>query len=166
MGCTAVAFSFCSLRMHQVNLFTIQHIIFIILLMLCFKSYSLIGDLDLLLINLVLLQYIGYGIEGSILVLQTCLDHLNIYENDLKNMKLAPVIGSVFRYILEKPNFTTIICESLRTAAVNETLLENLCNALQLSSSEKIGVGLALSDSENLDIRMCGKLNTPPLFPS
>ncbi|KAM7476295.1 hypothetical protein LguiB_023538 [Lonicera macranthoides] len=104
-----------------------------------------------------LCQYIGYGIEGSILVLQTCLDNLNIYENDLKNMKLAPVIASVFKHILEKPNFSTIICESLRTAAVNETFLENLCNALRLSSSEKIGFGLALSDSENLDIRMCGK---------
>ncbi|KAM7472074.1 hypothetical protein LguiA_010257 [Lonicera macranthoides] len=103
------------------------------------------------------IMYIGYGIEGSILVLQTCLDNLNIYENDLKNMKLAPVIASVFKHILEKPNFSTIICESLRTAAVNETLLENLCNALRLSSSEKIGFGLALSDSENLDIRMCGK---------
>ncbi|CAA2972771.1 Hypothetical predicted protein [Olea europaea subsp. europaea] len=56
-----------------------------------------------------------------------------------------------------KPNFSTVFCESLKTAAVNEESLQSLSDALHLSASERIGLGLALSDSENLDIRMCGK---------
>lgn len=102
-------------------------------------------------------QYIGYGTEGSILLLQTCLDSLNEHGKDLKNMQLEPVLIAVFKYMLEKPNFSTVFCESLRSTAVSEEFLENLSTAFQLSASEKIGFGLALSDSENLDIRMCGK---------
>ncbi|CAI9769351.1 unnamed protein product [Fraxinus pennsylvanica] len=103
-----------------------------------------------------LCQYAAYGMEGSILVLQTCLDHLNIYGN-LKNMQLHPVYASIFKHMLDKPNFSTVFCGSLRTAAVNEEFLQNLSDALHLSVYEKMGVGLALSDAENLDIRMCGK---------
>ncbi|KAK4414642.1 CCR4-NOT transcription complex subunit [Sesamum alatum] len=99
----------------------------------------------------------AHGMEGSILLLQTCLDHLNIYGKDLKNAKLHPIYSSIFKHILDKPNFSTVFSESLRTAAINEGLLQNLSGALQLSVSEKIGIGLALSSSENHDIRMCGK---------
>ncbi|KAF5959204.1 hypothetical protein HYC85_000413 [Camellia sinensis] len=101
--------------------------------------------------------YIGYGTEGSMLLLQTCLDHLNIYGRDLKNMQLEPIFGSIFKYILDKPNFSTVLSESLRSTVINEDFLESLSNALNLSATEKIGIGLALSDSENLDISMCGK---------
>ncbi|KAL7203784.1 hypothetical protein ACSBR2_016943 [Camellia fascicularis] len=104
-----------------------------------------------------LCQYIGYGTEGSMLLLQTCLDHLNIYGRDLKNMQLEPIFGSIFKYILDKPNFSTVLSESLRSTVINEDFLESLSNALNLSATEKIGIGLALSDSENLDISMCGK---------
>ncbi|KAL6965062.1 hypothetical protein U1Q18_036119 [Sarracenia purpurea var. burkii] len=104
-----------------------------------------------------LCQYVGYGTEGSILVLQTCLDHLSIHGKDLKNLQLEPIFGSIFKYVLDKPNFSTVLCESLRSAAINEDFLENLSNALHLSVCEKIGIGLALSDSENSDTRMCGK---------
>ncbi|KAI3444740.1 hypothetical protein Pfo_001405 [Paulownia fortunei] len=98
-----------------------------------------------------------HGMEGSILLLQTCLDNLDIYAKDLKNMMLHPIYASVFKHILDKPNFSTVFCESLRTAAINEELLQNLSGALHLSVPEKIGIGLALSNSENHDIRMCGK---------
>lgn len=97
-----------------------------------------------------------HGMEGSVLLLQTCLDHLNIYGKDLKNMKLHPVYASIFKHILDKPNFSTIFSESLRTAAISEELLQCLSGALQLSVPEKIGIGLALSNSEDHDIRMCG----------
>ena len=89
--------------------------------------------------------------------MQTCLDHLNIHGKDLKNLQLEPIFSSIFKYILDKPNFSTVLCESLRSEAINEDFLENLSNALQLSVSDKIGIGLALSDSENSDIRMLGK---------
>ncbi|XP_011090133.1 CCR4-NOT transcription complex subunit 1 isoform X2 [Sesamum indicum] len=99
----------------------------------------------------------AHGMEGSILLLQTCLDHLNIYGKDLKNVKLHPVYSSIFKHILDKPNFSTVFSESLSTVAINEELLQSLSGALQLGVSEKIGIGLALSSSENHDIRMCGK---------
>ncbi|GER44883.1 transcription regulators [Striga asiatica] len=98
-----------------------------------------------------------HGLEGSILLLQTCWDHLNIYDKDLKTMKLHPIYASVFKHILDKPNFSTVLSESLRTAPISEELLQNLSGALHLSMSEKIGIGLALSNSENHDIRICGR---------
>ncbi|XP_027108902.2 uncharacterized protein [Coffea arabica] len=103
-----------------------------------------------------LCQFIAYGVEGSILLLQTCLDHLNIHGKDFKNVQFEPVFGSVFRYILDKPNFSTVFFQSVKNT-INEEFLESLCNALHLSASERIAVGLALSDSENLDIRLYGK---------
>lgn len=73
-------------------------------------------------------------------------------------LQIGPVIASVFRYIVDKPNFSTVFCQSLRNKEISEDFLENLSNVLQLSESEKIGIGLALSDSENLETRTCGKL--------
>ncbi|KAF3440045.1 hypothetical protein FNV43_RR18323 [Rhamnella rubrinervis] len=102
-------------------------------------------------------QFVQYGIEGSILLLQTCLDHLNHYRTDLKNMPLERVLASIFKYLLDRPNFSTMFCESLRNSEINEGILENFANALHLSASEKIGIGLALSDSENFENRICGK---------
>lgn len=118
----------------------------------------LLAESDLL--SCSLLQYIEYGTEESILVLQTCFEQLNICGKDLKNVHLEPVVASIFKYVLDKPTFSTVLCESLGNTAVNEDFLENLCNALQLAAPEKIGVGLALSDSENIDIRMCGMVHT------
>ncbi|XP_040991398.1 CCR4-NOT transcription complex subunit 1-like isoform X2 [Juglans microcarpa x Juglans regia] len=104
-----------------------------------------------------LLQFVEYEIEGSIMLLQTCIDHLNFYSTDTKNMLLDSVVASIFKYLLDKPNFSTVFFESLRDTEINELTLENFSNALHLSVSEKIGFGLALSDSENLDTRMSGK---------
>ncbi|CAK7347840.1 unnamed protein product [Dovyalis caffra] len=83
-----------------------------------------------------LCQFMEYGIEGSILTLETCLEYL---KTDLKNMQLEPVLVSVFN--LE----------------ITEDFLENLSNLLKLSVAEKIGIGLALSDSDNADTRMFAK---------
>lgn len=73
-------------------------------------------------------------------------------------MQFDAVYASIFKYILDKPNFSTVFCVSVRGATINEDYLENLCNAFRLSVSEKIEVGLALSDSENADVKLCGKL--------
>ncbi|KAM5554755.1 hypothetical protein ABKV19_022924 [Rosa sericea] len=104
-----------------------------------------------------LTQFIEYGVEGSILLLQTCLDHLNHYRTDTKNVALERVLASIFKYLIDQPNFSTMFCESLRNTEVNEGIVENFSSVLQLSVPEKIGIGLALSDSENLDTRICGK---------
>ncbi|XP_059312955.1 uncharacterized protein LOC132064095 isoform X1 [Lycium ferocissimum] len=101
-------------------------------------------------------QYLAYGVEGSILLLRTCIDHLNVSGKDLKNTQLDPVFASIFRCILDKPNFSTVFSESLKDTAISEEFLVNLSNDFDLKISEKIGVGLALSDSENVDVRKCG----------
>ncbi|KAL8091899.1 uncharacterized protein LOC141692281 isoform X1 [Apium graveolens] len=104
-----------------------------------------------------LCEFIGYGTEESILVLQTCFDQLNMHVKDYKNMQLEPIFVSIFRSILNRPNFSTLLCQSLRSVPVNEEFLDSLSKALQLATPERIVVGLALSDSENPDVRMCGK---------
>ncbi|KAM1140419.1 hypothetical protein ACFX19_041194 [Malus domestica] len=102
-------------------------------------------------------QFTEHGLEGSILLLQTCLDHLTNYRTDLKSAALERVLASIFKYLLDKPNFSTVFCECLRNIEINEGILENFSNALLLSVSEKISIALALSDSEDLDTRICGK---------
>ncbi|XP_024032955.1 CCR4-NOT transcription complex subunit 1 [Morus notabilis] len=102
-------------------------------------------------------QFIEFGTEGSIFVLKACLDHLNRHETESKNAPLEKVVASIFRYLLERPNFSTVFCESLRNSEISEGILDNFSNVLHLSVPEKICIGLALSDSENSDIRICGK---------
>jgi len=97
-------------------------------------------------------QYADYGTEGSILLLETCLDHFNVLEKDLKSTHLEPVVASVFRKLLEKPQFSTVFSMSVRPTTITEEFLDNFSAALQLSAYEKLGFGLALTDSENNDI--------------
>ncbi|XP_074382310.1 uncharacterized protein LOC141724188 isoform X2 [Apium graveolens] len=104
-----------------------------------------------------LCEFIEYGTEESILVLQTCFDQLNIQWKDYKNIQLQPIFISVFRNILNRPNFSTLLCQSIKSPSVNEDLLDSLCKAMQLAAPERIVLGLALSESENPDVRMCGK---------
>ncbi|KAD3069237.1 hypothetical protein R6Q59_016720 [Mikania micrantha] len=103
-----------------------------------------------------LFQYVDYGTEGNIWLLETCLVHFNVYEKDLKSIHLEPVVASIFRKLLEKPQFSTVFSMSVRPTAITEDFLDNFSVALQLSSYEKLGFGLALTDSENNDIRMAG----------
>lgn len=101
-------------------------------------------------------QFVEYGNEGSILLLQTCLDEVDFHGGDAENIQLKQnLFADIFRYSMERPNFTTVFCEALRSTP-SEEFLGDLSKALHLSTSEKIAVGLALSDSENLDFRMRG----------
>ncbi|GAB4861940.1 hypothetical protein Ancab_037195 [Ancistrocladus abbreviatus] len=102
-------------------------------------------------------QFTEFGIEGSILLLQTCLDHINAYGMDVRNMQLQPVFVSLFKFLLDKPNFSTVFCQSVRSGTVREGFLDSLSNVFCLSVCEKIAIGLALSESENPDAKMCGK---------
>ena len=103
-------------------------------------------------------QFIEFGTEGSILLLQTCFDHLNRHRTESKNGLLEKVVLSIFRLVLDRPNFSTVFCESFRSLEISEGTLENFCNLLQLSAPEKICVGLALSESENSESRICGNI--------
>ncbi|KAI7748628.1 hypothetical protein M8C21_012428 [Ambrosia artemisiifolia] len=104
-----------------------------------------------------LFQYVDYGVEGSILLLETCLDHFKVYEKDLTSTHLEPLVASLFRKLLEKPQFSTVFSMSVRSSAITEEFLVKVSAALQLTTNEKLGFGLALTDSESNDIRMSGR---------
>lgn len=74
-------------------------------------------------------------------------------------MQLKPdVLAAIFRHLFDKPNFSTVLCEALRSSVIGEDFLGDFCNVLQFSVSEKIGLALALADSENIDVRTSGEL--------
>ncbi|GMP45288.1 hypothetical protein CsSME_00013865 [Camellia sinensis var. sinensis] len=87
-------------------------------------------------------QFVEYGCEGSILLLQTCLDHINFREGDVHNMHLKPnLLAAIFRYLLQWPNFSTVFCEAVRTVIISEQLLTDFCDALNLTVSTKVRTG-------------------------
>ncbi|KQJ97773.1 hypothetical protein BRADI_3g33190v3 [Brachypodium distachyon] len=96
--------------------------------------------------------------DGCILLLQVCLDEvlLNVGVGKLSQSK-RDLLATIFRYCLDKPYFSTCFCEALRTVSVNDVFLETLSNELDLSRSERVGIGLALSDSENLGLNLKGQ---------
>ncbi|PIA50222.1 hypothetical protein AQUCO_01300751v1 [Aquilegia coerulea] len=103
-------------------------------------------------------QFADYGIEGSILLLQTCLGHITLQSGDDQNMQLqSDFFAAIFRYLLDRPNFSTVFCESLRNKITSDGFLGDLSKELHLSIFEKISVGLALSDSEDLSARTSGQ---------
>ncbi|KAI3984606.1 hypothetical protein MKX01_040483 [Papaver californicum] len=109
-----------------------------------------------------LTQFVDYGSEGSILLLETCLDHMNFYGEDdtTSSIQLKPqLLAAIFRYQLDKPNFSNVLCQALsRNMTIShEFILRDVLNELKVSVSEKIAFGLALSDSEELDVRSIGK---------
>ncbi|XP_061369489.1 uncharacterized protein LOC133312337 [Gastrolobium bilobum] len=102
-------------------------------------------------------QFTEFGTIGCILLLQTCLDHFNCVTRDMKDVYHEPILGAVIKYLLDKPNFSTVFSESMKDIEINDSFLESFCTGLQLSLLEKIAISLALSDSENPDARLCGK---------
>ncbi|KAL5134617.1 CCR4-NOT transcription complex subunit 1 [Glycine soja] len=103
-------------------------------------------------------QFTEFGTTGCILLLQTCLDHYGYVRRDMKDVQHEPILGAVIKHLLDKPNFSTVFSESMKNIEINESFLESFCNGLQLSLLEKIIISLALSDSENSDVRLCGKI--------
>lgn len=104
-----------------------------------------------------LCQYTAFGVEESIILLRTCFDHLNINSNEQENVEVQSVLSSIIKYLLDSPNFSTVVCESLTNSIITEDFLRTLCDLLRLSIPERICIGLALSDSERTDVRICGK---------
>lgn len=110
------------------------------------------------------IQFTEYGTDGSILLLKTCLDHLNLFRSDLKDMPQVSIIAAVIKYLLDKPNFSTVLSESLMTVEFSESFLEKFASRLQLNLLEKITIGLALSDSDNVETRLSGKYEVSSYF--
>ncbi|XP_039684486.1 CCR4-NOT transcription complex subunit 1 isoform X2 [Medicago truncatula] len=102
-------------------------------------------------------QFTEFGTVGCILLLQTCLDHFSYVGRDIKDMQHEPILAAVVKYLLDRPNFSTVFSESMKNVDVNDSFLKSFCNGLHLSLLEKIAISLALSDSDNPDVRQCGK---------
>ncbi|KAJ1296292.1 hypothetical protein BS78_01G288700 [Paspalum vaginatum] len=96
--------------------------------------------------------------DGCTLLLQVCVDEVLMNVGGAKNPQSKHnLVAVIFRYCLDKPYFSTSFCEALRAISVSDGFLETLSNELQLSAAERVGVGLALSDSENLDLNLEGR---------
>ncbi|XP_058103664.1 uncharacterized protein LOC131247311 isoform X2 [Magnolia sinica] len=100
--------------------------------------------------------FVEYGNEGSIVLLQACLDQVKFQSEDFQSKLDLP--SPIFRYFLGRPNFATVFCEALRSKVMSGGFL-GLSKQLHLSTPEKIAVGLALSNSGNTDFRIRGKLS-------
>jgi hypothetical protein len=85
-------------------------------------------------------------------------DEVLLNARGANNTQLKGLLSVIFRYCVEKPSFSTSFCEALRTVSVDDGFLETLSNELKLSAAEKVLMGLALSDSESMDLSVKGKL--------
>ena len=96
--------------------------------------------------------------DGCVLLLQVCVDEMLLNIGGAKNHQLKhDLVAAIFRYCVDKPYFSTSFCEALRAIPVSDGFLETLSNELELSAAERVGVGLALSDSGNSDLNLEGK---------
>lgn len=95
------------------------------------------------------------GSEGSTFLLQMCLDQILDQDGDTPPLK-KDLVSALVRYLLDKPHFSTNLSEALSSIPINESFLEDISNTLGMSVAEKIGVGLALLDSNNPDLKMRG----------
>uniref|UniRef100_A0A452YUE7 CCR4-NOT transcription complex subunit 1 n=1 Tax=Aegilops tauschii subsp. strangulata TaxID=200361 RepID=A0A452YUE7_AEGTS len=96
--------------------------------------------------------------DGCILLLQVCLDEVLLNAGVAKySQSKQDLLSTVFRYCLDKPYFSTCFCEALRTLSVSDVFLETLSNELDLSRAERVGIGLALSDAENIGLNLKGQ---------
>jgi CCR4-NOT transcription complex subunit 1 len=91
-------------------------------------------------------------------LLQVFVDEVLLNARGANNYQLKGLLSVVFRYCVDKPYFSTSFCESLRAVSVGDEFLETLSNELELSAAERVGLGLALSDSESTDMSLKGKL--------
>uniref|UniRef100_R7W1Y5 CCR4-NOT transcription complex subunit 1 n=1 Tax=Aegilops tauschii TaxID=37682 RepID=R7W1Y5_AEGTA len=102
---------------------------------------------------------VDYGHDGCLLLLQVCLDEVLLNDREAKNLQLKhDLLSATFRYCLDKTYFSTCFCEALmRIKTGTDGLLETLSSALELSAAEKVGIGLALSDSDNSGMKLKGQ---------
>ena len=85
-----------------------------------------------------------------VLFLQSCLDQSNLCEGDAQNMQLKlKLLSIVVKYMMHRPNFSTVFCEAVKNTHTGESILGDLSKTLHLSLLEQIRFGLALADSDD-----------------
>ncbi|WVZ55056.1 hypothetical protein U9M48_005770 [Paspalum notatum var. saurae] len=105
-----------------------------------------------------LCQLVDSGLDGCALVLRVFLNQVLLNAGELMNQQLQRnLLSDVFRYCLAKTYFSTSFCEALKAIDLTDVSLEAFSNLLQLSAAEKVGVGFALSDSEDSETKRKGQ---------
>jgi CCR4-NOT transcription complex subunit 1 len=94
-----------------------------------------------------------------VLVLKACFEQVKLTgEGDAQNAQhKRDLFSNIFKHSLNKPCFSTNFCQALKTVPTSEQFLQDLSTVFKLSGPEKSGVGLALLDSDNLNLRLRGK---------
>ena len=65
-----------------------------------------------------------YGLDGSIVFLQSCLDKLNLCEGDAHNMQLKlKLLSIVVKYLMHRPNFNIVFWEAVKNTHTGESIL-------------------------------------------
>ncbi|XP_014752689.1 CCR4-NOT transcription complex subunit 1 isoform X3 [Brachypodium distachyon] len=105
-----------------------------------------------------LCQLVDNGLDGCVLLLQVCLDEVLLNAGEEKNFQWKhDLLSAIFRYCLDKTYFCTCFCEAVMMITSTDGLLETLSSVLELSTAEKVGIGLALSDSQNSVMKQKGQ---------
>ncbi|KAL9690797.1 hypothetical protein QQ045_011207 [Rhodiola kirilowii] len=107
-----------------------------------------------------LCRFVDNGTKDCIMVMQHCLNSLHDHKASSKGSRSSQenvVASSIFKYMLNKPNIITVLCQSIGSTPVDLGFLESLSDASSLSTPERLIVGLALAESEDHVIRLHGK---------
>ncbi|KAJ4795845.1 transcription regulator [Rhynchospora pubera] len=96
--------------------------------------------------------------EGGVLLLKGCFEQVKLTGGgDAQNAQhKRDLFSNIFRHLLGTSYFSANFCEALKTVPTNEHFLLDLSTAFKLSGREKSDVGLALLDSDDLDLRLRG----------
>ncbi|CAI9279427.1 unnamed protein product [Lactuca saligna] len=101
--------------------------------------------------------YIERGADDSILLIENCVLHFNIFKKDLKTTPLEPAFASIFKKLIGKPYFCKVFSCFRKYTHISETFLDNLSTSLQLSRHENFQFAVALANADEDDLSRAGE---------
>lgn len=110
-------------------------------------------------------QLINEERDGSIILLRTCLEQVNLAEDDQNLEVKLDFLALVIKNLIYQPNVGTVLCEALRILPfVSDDFLPNLSRALRLSLPEQVALALALTEAEDSNLQQQGEHSIGPKF--
>lgn len=110
-------------------------------------------------------QLINDGPDDSIILLRTCLEQVNLAEDDQNLEVKLDFLALVIKNLIYQPNVGTVLCEALRILPfVIDEFLPNLSRALKLSLPEQIALAVALTEAEDSNLQQQGEHASGPKF--
>lgn len=110
-------------------------------------------------------QLINDGPDDSIILLRTCLEQVNLAEDDQNLEVKLDFLALVIKNLIYQPNVGTVLCEALRILPfVSDDFLPNLSRALRLSLPEQIALAVALTEAEDSNLQQQGEHAFGPKF--